>query len=110
MKNLKNPFQQLTEQMNQYIAPHIMERGFDYYLQGQVEEVEIGETWIKATVLGSYGDYWVKVHRERFSLSECDCPYEDYCKHMAAVIYQVAAAFRKKFTKSSLDHSIFCRT
>jgi len=28
-----------------------------------------------------------------FSKSRCNCPYEDYCKHMAAVVYQMTREY-----------------
>lgn len=76
--------------MNQYIRDYIIDRGFVYYEQGLVEDVLINEPWVHATVLGNYGDYKVQVHLTDFSKSRCSCPYDDYCKHMAAVVYYAA--------------------
>jgi hypothetical protein len=45
----------------------------------------------------SYGNYDVKVHRSDFSKSRCDCPYEGYFKHMAAVVYYV----KRKYSDDS---------
>jgi len=77
--------------MRRYIQDHIIDRGRDYYEQGLVEEIQIKGPWINATVLGNYGDYSVQVHMTDFSKSRCNCPYEDYCKHMAAVVFYVAS-------------------
>lgn len=80
----------LINEMKSYITPHIIERGYDYYISDHVSEVHTDQEWITATVMGSYDDYTVRIHREEFYRSECDCPYDDYCKHMAAVVYYVA--------------------
>lgn len=48
---------------------------------------------IHATVLGNYGDYSVQVHVADFIKSRCNCPYGDYCKHMAAVVYYVTREY-----------------
>ncbi|MDD4335553.1 MAG: SWIM zinc finger family protein [Desulfotomaculaceae bacterium] len=80
-------FKLLLMEMNRYVQDYIVDRGLAYYEQGLVEDVRIKEPWIHATVLGNYGDYKVKVHMTDFSKSRCGCPYDDYCKHMAAVVY-----------------------
>ncbi|OPX87679.1 MAG: hypothetical protein A4E53_02391 [Pelotomaculum sp. PtaB.Bin104] len=82
--------------MDLYIPDHIIDRGYEYYQQGLVEEVRIKEPWIYATVLGNYGDYSVHVHMSEFNKSRCDCPYEGYCKHMAAVVYYVTEEYADK--------------
>jgi uncharacterized Zn finger protein len=83
----------LMREMDRYVPDHIIDRGCEYWEQGLVEEVRIEQQWIRATVLGNYGDYDVKVHRSDFSKSRCDCPYEGYCKHMAAVVYYVKGEY-----------------
>lgn len=82
-------FKTLLIELDRYIPDHIIDRGLEYYEQGLVEDVQIKKTWIHATVLGNYGDYKVRVHMTDFSKSRCNCPYQDYCKHMAAVVYYV---------------------
>ncbi|MDD4766109.1 MAG: SWIM zinc finger family protein [Desulfotomaculaceae bacterium] len=82
-------FKLLLMEMNQYIRDYIAGRGLAYYEKKLVEDVRIKEPWIHATVLGNYGDYKVKVHMTDFSKSRCGCPYDDYCKHMAAIVYYV---------------------
>lgn len=80
-------FKSILTGMYQFIRDYIIDRGLVYYEQGLVENVQIKEPWIHATVLGNYGDYQVQVHLTDFSKSRCNCPYDDYCKHMAAVVY-----------------------
>ncbi|MEX2104671.1 MAG: SWIM zinc finger family protein [Bacilli bacterium] len=79
----------LWTKMDRHIPTYIIDRGIEYYEQGLVEELEIKAPWIRATVLGNYGNYIVDVHVTDFEKSRCDCPYGDYCKHMAAVVYYV---------------------
>lgn len=92
----------LWTEMKRYISPHIIDRGIEYYEQGLVDELEIKVPWVRAEVSGNYGDYTVKVHANDFSKSRCDCPYEDYCKHMAAVVYYVS----QEFSEPADDHDI----
>lgn len=80
-------FKALLTEMEQYIEDYIIDRGLAYYEQGLVKDVQIKEPWVHATVPGNYGNYKVKIHLTDFSKSQCNCPYDDYCKHMAAVVY-----------------------
>ncbi|MDW7650356.1 MAG: SWIM zinc finger family protein [Bacillota bacterium] len=79
----------LLEDMRRCVEPHIAERGLAYYHEGLVENVRVDGAWAEALVLGNYGDYEVRVHLENVAFSECDCPYDDYCKHIAAVCYYI---------------------
>lgn len=70
---------------------HILDRGFQYYKQGLVEDFYEGKDFVQATVRGSEA-YDVRVgieEGENFDMS-CDCPYAEegnYCKHMAAALF-----------------------
>ena len=70
----------------------ILYRGYEYYLQQSVSNIQITDGILTATVSGSE-DYTVKI---RFSGSDiismdCTCPFahEYTCKHMAAVLFAV---------------------
>ena len=91
MKKSHN-LQLLLVGMGQYIQDHIADRGFAYYEQGLVKNVHIKEPWIQATVPGNYGNYKVRIHLTDFSKSQCNCPYQGYCKHLAAVVYYVTSS------------------
>lgn len=70
----------------------ILERGYDYYMQGLVEDYYEDNGDVNATVCGSE-DYEVAVHIVDDKLDDtfCSCPYAEdgnYCKHMAAVLYE----------------------
>lgn len=78
-----------------YFPTVIAERGYDYYLQGLVTDLQQTKTQITATVTGTKCyDVSISMSNDEFQAGTCDCPYaagHQYCKHMAAVLYQVAA-------------------
>lgn len=72
-------------------ASHILERGYDYYCDDAVENMEISEDIISADVIGSE-DYEVEISLSKGNVTDmyCSCPYAldgGNCKHMAAVLY-----------------------
>ena len=76
--------------------PHILERGLAYFDEGRVSELERTEDGYTATVKGTE-EYEVEILLEGDSIEDmfCDCPYAEdgtACKHMAAVLFAVAAA------------------
>lgn len=71
---------------------HILERGYDYYLENAVENIDISADIIRADVIGSE-DYKVEISVNNGEVTDmyCSCPYAvggRYCKHMAAVLYE----------------------
>lgn len=73
-------------------ATHILERGYDYYLENTVENIDISEDIIRADVIGSE-DYEVEISVNNGEITDmyCSCPYAldgKNCKHMAAVLYK----------------------
>lgn len=73
-------------------ATHILERGYDYYLENAVENIDISEDIIRADVIGSE-DYEVEISVNSGEVTDmyCSCPYASdgrNCKHMAAVLYE----------------------
>ena len=73
-------------------ATHILERGYDYYLENLVENIDISEDIIRADVIGSE-DYEVEISINNGEVTDmyCSCPYAldgRNCKHMAAVLYE----------------------
>ena len=76
--------------------PHILERGRTYFDEGRVSDLERTEDGYTATVKGTE-EYEVEILLEGDSIEDmfCDCPYAEdgtACKHMAAVLFAVAAA------------------
>ena len=73
-------------------AIHILERGYDYYCDDAVENMEISDDMIRADVIGSE-DYEVEISLTNGEVTDmyCSCPYAldgRNCKHMAAVLYE----------------------
>lgn len=73
-------------------ANQILERGYDYYCENAVENLEISEDMIRADVIGSE-DYEVEISLNNKDVTDmyCSCPYASdgrNCKHMAAVLYE----------------------
>jgi len=77
---------------------HILDRGFQYYKQDLVEDFCEGEDFIQATVQGSEAyDVLIDIADGEILDMNCDCPYaaeENYCKHMAAVLFYMEEADR----------------
>lgn len=70
----------------------ILERGYDYYCENAVENLDISEDMIRADVIGSE-DYEVEISLNNKDVTDmyCSCPYASdgrNCKHMAAVLYE----------------------
>lgn len=72
--------------------PHILDRGIEYYEDGNVIDFECTEDTITARVTGSE-DYIVEIDIEKENVlgMYCSCPYArdgKNCKHMAAVLFR----------------------
>lgn len=84
MKNWKN-----------YFEHRILDRGYDYFLEDLVENIQRRGNIITADVYGT-NIYSVEIKDEGDELyMTCDCPYAEdgsYCKHMAAVLFAVHKA------------------
>lgn len=73
-------------------AKHILARGYDYYCENAVENLDIEDDVIRADVLGCE-DYEVEISLSNGEVTDmyCSCPYATggrNCKHMAAVLYE----------------------
>ncbi len=87
MENWKSLFQ-----------PHILQRGRNYYKEGWVGSISEIENGYAAIVEGTE-DYEVEIYVQKRGSSQevihdmyCSCPYAqdgNYCKHMAAVLYEI---------------------
>lgn len=82
----------LLKDITKWIPKYIVDKGYEYYEDGHVEDVEIQDQKVFAFVTGNAGNYEVVINLEGFSESNCECPYENYCKHMAAVVYDMQGA------------------
>jgi len=73
------------------IEPIILQRGYDYFIEGRVSRIEAHEHGIDAEVEGS-DDYIVSLFLEpsgHITYTNCNCPYDwgPFCKHQVAVFY-----------------------
>jgi uncharacterized Zn finger protein len=76
------------------IEKKILNRGFDYYEQKNVEDVDVlGNGEFSAIVEGT-DDYEVFVKIENEKVTDYTCPYDygDVCKHIVAVLYYIRDA------------------
>ena len=76
-----------------YFEPHILERGWEYARSGAVQHIIRKKDAIEAVVEGTEY-YKVKIKYDGHSVlnAYCSCPYAaggNYCKHMAAVLYEI---------------------
>lgn len=88
-----------------YFQKRILDRGYDYYLDGCVEDLRITPNRIKAVVYGTHPYHVeIKLNGNRIIGMSCDCPYaqdEHNCKHMAAVLYD----WERNATHPVIDNS-----
>ena len=94
-------------------AIHILERGYDYYCDDAVENMEISDDIIRADVIGSE-DYEVEISLSNGEVTDmyCSCPYAldgRNCKHMAAVLYEWSEneAEEKKDEENAINTDLF---
>lgn len=94
-------------------AIHILERGYDYYCDDAVENMEISDDIIRADVIGSE-DYEVEISLSNGEVTNmyCSCPYAldgRNCKHMAAVLYEWSEneAEEKKDEENAINTDLF---
>ena len=70
----------------------VLNRGYNYYLDGYVEDIYFTTKKIKAVVYGTH-HYHVEITLNGDDVEDmsCDCPYASdgsHCKHMAAVLFE----------------------
>jgi uncharacterized Zn finger protein len=92
------------------IPDQILERGFDYYQNGQVEEVEkVGENEFSALVMGSEEyEVYVKIEKDLVTEYVCTCPFDygDVCKHIVAVLFYIRDADPADFDTSPTSQQL----
>jgi len=83
----------LSEFLDYYVDKFIKQRGFEYFQQGRVREVNIENNVVHANVIGTIS-YFVELEfdKDLFPLSLiCTCPYNEkgICRHIVAVLYKL---------------------
>ncbi len=81
---------------------HILDRGYDYYCDGAVENIDISDEVIKADIIGTeFYEIEISLCNGEVADMHCSCPYAESgsnCKHMAAVLYE--------WTENDIDKGI----
>ena len=90
-KTRKPNLPQISEEEIRSLAdyPAIFERGEDYYEMGYVKEIDFKDGLLTAKVMGSIGNYIVKIFWEEDNPIRmfCNCPFDGIiCKHIIAVL------------------------
>jgi hypothetical protein len=78
----------LEQQLNDHVARTIMKRGWQYYLDGHVNSTNAGSHDNLYGVVQGSDLYAVILDAGHFGYSSCTCPYDGFCKHMAAVYFK----------------------
>lgn len=93
----------------QLFERHILDRGYDYYCDGAVEDLKVYKDVIHATVCGTE-DYDVEITMRGDKITDlyCSCPYAESgetCKHMAAVLFEWSDIGEGKGTEEDEAHN-----
>ncbi|MBR0343392.1 MAG: hypothetical protein IJH64_14305 [Oscillospiraceae bacterium] len=91
--------------LTELAAYRVVERGLDYYLNGNVSDImQTGSSEFQASVLGNGEEpYIVKINLEKPRSSSCTCPYAtgtNVCKHMIALYYAINSAEADEFVEN----------
>lgn len=93
-----------------WFGTQILERGYDYYESGAVDSIRQTAKGYQAIVEGME-DYKVVIELQGEELSDlwCSCPYAEdgkYCKHMAAVLYELEEEGTDTFSNESAVYDL----
>ncbi|WP_422659433.1 SWIM zinc finger family protein [Paenibacillus sp. EC2-1] len=84
-------WQTLIHNTAAYFTDLTIKRGFQYYKQGRVGQLDMpSEESIRAVVRGT-DDYFVNLVPGTLEDSRCTCPVRHKCKHMVAVLLEAAS-------------------
>lgn len=81
------------QRIRSYFSETILNRGWGYYRGRAVSRLQMEGHCARALVAGTKS-YQVQLDFHNFPASACTCPYDDYCKHMAAVLFEIAAQMK----------------
>ncbi|HZG13870.1 MAG TPA: SWIM zinc finger family protein [Candidatus Bathyarchaeia archaeon] len=84
---------QLGEQILRSMEGPVLERGYEYFSQGLVFNIQVKPDGIITSAVQGTQVYQVEIHMESFPDSSCSCPYPSYCKHIAATFFQIYSVF-----------------
>ncbi|TNJ62863.1 SWIM zinc finger family protein [Paenibacillus hemerocallicola] len=85
----------LGEEIRRHFELHTVERGLEFQQKGYVYNTEVlpGRAIVSKVQGGEVYD--VKLDLDFFGLSECSCPYEGCCEHMAAVFFYAFSVYAR---------------
>ena len=77
----------LMIEMEIHVNETILERGLTYFRGNRITDVDIFPTHVHGVVNGKEDDYDTIVYLDQFEHSICTCPFNGYCKHIAALVF-----------------------
>ncbi|TMV48178.1 SWIM zinc finger family protein [Paenibacillus mesophilus] len=91
----REELERLGEEIRRHFELHTVERGLEFQQKGYVYNTEVlpGRAIVSKVQGGEVYD--VKLDLDFFGLSECSCPYEGCCEHMAAVFFYAYSAYAR---------------
>ncbi|MDQ0114298.1 hypothetical protein [Paenibacillus harenae] len=81
----------LEQELRDHIDPSVLKRGWQYYVDGRVQNTRASEYDTLYGIVQGSDLYSVVMDASHFAYSSCTCPEEHYCKHMAAVLFQACS-------------------
>ncbi|OXM83207.1 SWIM zinc finger family protein [Paenibacillus rigui] len=91
----KNRMNYLIDRMQHQFALPMVEQGWEYHHKGRVTGLELIHGVEIHALVSDTKPCEVHLDMDQFEKSECSCPEEEYCMHMAAVIFTLYAAFAR---------------
>ena len=82
----------------------ILKKGKDYFDSGCVEHLSVKQREADADVWGTHL-YHVRIkwNNRKITAMQCDCPYDDDCKHMVAVLYALQSVKEPQNKKAEIS-------
>jgi len=99
----------IKDTLDREFPGHILSRGYQYFQQDRVLEVDDEGPGFRAEVRGSrdrvYQVRGILGTKNQLVLS-CTCPFEGHCKHQAAVLYELRDAFSLPSGRSAVSAAV----
>lgn len=92
LKLPKNRVEFLVQELEKRADLAVVERGWQYYHRGLVEDVQLVHGYILQADVRGKQTFRPSLDLEQFNRSECTCSHKNCCKHMAALIFYMYSA------------------
>lgn len=89
----REELERLGEEIRRHFELSVVEQGLEYQQKGYVYNTDVAADRTLVSKVQGGEVYSVKLDLDFFGLSECSCPYEGYCKHMAAVFFYAYSVY-----------------